>query len=119
LFFLYHSTDSSGALFCYVSGDALCACRDVQQSTFLRDSNGQNKYFSYEACTTPPIAQCQQNKNGFNQNLGSGDTPFCPGGNRGTGGNNNLGGIIAKKTTNTGDRSADFGSSPGGNGVIA
>merc|ERR1712109_428848 len=69
------SEDRNGALFCYVSGSALCSCRDIQQSSFLPDNNGRLKYYSYEACTTPPRNQC--NNYGFNQNLGDGDYPYC------------------------------------------
>merc|ERR1712227_697953 len=64
-----------GALFCYVSGSALCSCRDIQQSSFLPGNNGRLKYYSYEACTTPPRNQCSNY--GFNQNLGDGDYPYC------------------------------------------
>merc|ERR1711987_8021 len=67
--------DRNGALFCYVSGRALRACRDIQQSSFLPDNNGRLKYYSYEACTTPPRNQCSNY--GFNQNLGDGDYPYC------------------------------------------
>merc|ERR1712241_827121 len=67
--------DRNGALFCYVSGSALCSCRDIQQSSFLPDNNGRLKYYSYEACTTPPRNQCSNY--GFNQNLGDGDYPYC------------------------------------------
>merc|ERR1711902_417262 len=69
------SQDRNGALFCYVSGSALCSCRDIQQSSFLPDNNGRLKYYSYEACTTPPRNQCSNY--GFNQNLGDGDYPYC------------------------------------------
>merc|ERR1712227_38068 len=69
------SEDRNGALFCYVSGSALCSCRDIQQSSFLPDNNGRLKYYSYEACTTPPRNQCSNY--GFNQNLGDGDYPYC------------------------------------------
>merc|ERR1712165_704274 len=71
------SEDRNGALFCYVSGSALCSCRDIQQSSFLPDNNGRLKYYSYEACTTPPRNQCSNY--GFNQNLGDGDYPYCQG----------------------------------------
>merc|ERR1712027_147582 len=69
------SEDRNGALFCYVSGSALCSCRDIQQSSFLPGNNGRLKYYSYEACTTPPRNQCSNY--GFNQNLGDGDYPYC------------------------------------------
>merc|ERR1711909_91657 len=69
------SEDRNGALFCYVSGSALCSCRDVQQSSFLPDNNGRLKYYSYEACVTPPRNRCSNY--GFNQNLGDGDLKYC------------------------------------------
>merc|ERR1712241_440652 len=69
------SEDRNGALFCYVSGSALCSCRDIQQSSFLPDNNGRLKYYSYQACTTPPRNQCSNY--GFNRNLGDGDYPYC------------------------------------------
>merc|ERR1711909_252791 len=69
------SEDRNGALFCYVSGSALCSCRDVQQSSFLPDNNGRLKYYSYEACVTPLRNQCSNY--GFNQNLGDGDLKYC------------------------------------------
>merc|ERR1711963_794089 len=66
--------DSSGANFCYVSGRAKRACRDVQQSTYRRDSfNGQKKFYSYEACVTPKKNDCYRinQQNGYNgQNCG-------------------------------------------------
>merc|ERR1711976_6664 len=69
--------DSSGANFCYVSGRAKRACRDVQQSTYRRDSfNGQKKFYSYEACVTPKKNDCYRinQQNGYNgQNCGDGD----------------------------------------------
>merc|ERR1712027_116356 len=77
------SEDRNGALFCYVSGSALCSCRDIQQSSFLPDNNGRLKYYSYESCTTPPRNQCSNY--GFNQSLGSyrpagGSSSYRPGG---------------------------------------
>merc|ERR1719273_1701478 len=69
--------DRNGALFCYVSGDALCACRDVQQSSFLPNNDGRLKYYSYEACTTPPRNQCS---NYGQQNFGDGDFKYCQNG---------------------------------------
>merc|ERR1712066_614266 len=38
------SKDRNGALFCYVSGTALCSCRDVQQSGFLPNNYGQQNF---------------------------------------------------------------------------
>merc|ERR1711997_832623 len=54
------SPDKNGALFCYVSGRAAKACRDVQQSSSVKDNNGRAKFYSYEACTTPPRHRCNQ-----------------------------------------------------------
>merc|ERR1712014_193351 len=41
----------------------------------MGDNKGRLKYYSYEACTTPPRNQCTNY--GFNQNLGDGDYPYC------------------------------------------
>merc|ERR1712048_351529 len=71
------SKDRNGALFCYVSGTALCSCRDVQQSSFLPNNDGRLKYYSYEACTTPPRNQCS---NYGQQNFGDGDFKYCQNG---------------------------------------
>merc|ERR1712048_749951 len=71
------SQDRNGALFCYVSGTALCSCRDVQQSSFLPNNDGRLKYYSYEACTTPPRNQCS---NYGQQNFGDGDFKYCQNG---------------------------------------
>merc|ERR1712038_1992100 len=77
------SKDRNGALFCYVSGSALSSCRDIQQSSFLPNNDGRLKYYSYEACTTPPRNQCR-NSNYGNQNFGDGDfgssSSYRPGG---------------------------------------
>merc|ERR1712038_2099605 len=77
-----NSKDKSGALFCYVSGNALCSCRDIQVSSFLKDNNGRYKYYSYEACSTPERRNCNFNCG----NLGDGDLAniykYCPGGYR-------------------------------------
>merc|ERR1711997_1354130 len=83
------SKDRNGALFCYVSGSALCSCRDVQVSSFLKNNQGRFKLYSYEACTTPPRNQC--NNQGYNSNLGDGDFPFCSYNNNNNFGNNNFG----------------------------
>merc|ERR1712029_285117 len=77
------SKDRNGALFCYVSGSALCSCRDVQISSFLKNNQGRFKYYSYEACTTPPRNQCRNS--GYNSNLGDGDFPYCSSGGFGGG----------------------------------
>merc|ERR1712242_352014 len=83
------SKDRNGALFCYVSGSALCSCRDVQVSSFLKNNQGRFKLYSYEACTTPPRNQCRNQ--GYNSNLGDGDFPYCSYNNNNFG-NNNFGG---------------------------
>merc|ERR1712172_82652 len=71
------SQDKNGVLFCYISGRALNACRDRQRSSFLPNSQNSRRsdvrYYSYEACTTPPRNQCSNNNNFGNQNLGDGD----------------------------------------------
>merc|ERR1712018_625958 len=64
---------SATGLFCYVSGSALCACRDVQVSKSVTDSFGRPRYYSFEACTTPPKNQCYN----YGNNFGDGDYPFC------------------------------------------
>merc|ERR1711971_102630 len=88
------SKDRNGALFCYVSGSALCSCRDVQVSSFLKNNQGRFKLYSCEACTTPPRNQCRNQ--GYNSNLGDGDFPYCSYNNNNFGnnnfGNNNFGG---------------------------
>merc|ERR1712018_1033361 len=66
--------DTNGALFCYVTGDALCSCRDVKVSTTQKNSDGTSKLYSYEACTTPPRNSCS---NISLQNFGSGDFQHC------------------------------------------
>merc|ERR1712203_318261 len=83
------SKDRNGALFFYVSGSALCSCRDVQVSSFLKNNQGRFKLYSYEACTTPPRNQCRNQ--GYNSNLGDGDFPYCSYNNNNFG-NNNFGG---------------------------
>merc|ERR1712086_1200373 len=77
------SKDRNGALFCYVSGSALCSCRDVQVSSFLKNNQGRFKLYSYEACTTPRRNQ------GYNSNLGDGDFPYCLSNNNNFGGSSN------------------------------
>merc|ERR1712141_446290 len=67
------SQDKNGVLFCYISGSAIRACGDVQRSSFLPNNNGQLRYYSYNACTTPPRNQCRNNNNFGNQNWGDGD----------------------------------------------
>lgn len=67
---------SAQGLFCYVSGSALCSCRDVQVSKSTTDSYGRPRYYSFEACTTPPRNQCSNY--GLN-NYGDGDFQYCQG----------------------------------------
>merc|ERR1719410_2812114 len=64
---------SATGLFCYVSGSALCSCRDVQVSKSVTDSYGRPRYYSFEACTTPP----RNRSNSYGSNFGDGDFPFC------------------------------------------
>merc|ERR1712001_230578 len=67
---------SATGLFCYVSGTALCSCRDVQRSQSVTDNYGRPRYYSFEACTTPPRRQCSNY--GLN-NYGDGDFQYCQG----------------------------------------
>merc|ERR1712018_810368 len=60
---------SATGLFCYVSGSALCACRDVQVSKSVTDSFGRPRYYSFEACTTPPKNQCYSYGNNFGMEI--------------------------------------------------
>jgi hypothetical protein len=77
------SQDKNGALFCYVSGEALCACRDVQCSKTIPNKKGNFQHYSYEACATKPRNQCyndffKKHGYGYQQNLGDGDNlPYC------------------------------------------
>merc|ERR1712062_810281 len=68
-------------LFCYISGSALCSCRDVQRSNSVVDSYGNLRYYSFEACTTPPRNQCTNygwgSYGGKGGNYGDGDFPYC------------------------------------------
>merc|ERR1712165_614004 len=78
-------------LFCYISGSALCSCRDVQRSTSVVDSYGNLRYYSFEACTTPPRNRCQNygwGSYGGGGNYGDGDFPYCSnsGSNQGSNG---------------------------------
>ena len=81
-FYTYSKTKVPGpsgstAKFCYISGNSLCHCRDVLQSKSQVDSFGNLRYYSFEACTTPPRNNCQS----FGlQNLGDGDFPYCDNG---------------------------------------
>merc|ERR1712018_1566 len=116
------SPDRTGAHFCYVSGRALCSCRDIQVSSFLKDNNGRFKYYSYEACATPRRNQCTNHGLG---NYGDGDFPHCSGGyphgsgshghNSGFGNNNggNYGSGSGGHNSGFGNSGGNFGS--GGN----
>merc|ERR1712088_902140 len=68
-------------LFYYISGSALCSCRDVQRSNSVVDSYGNLRYYSFEACTTPPRNQCTNygwgSYGGNGGNYGDGDFPYC------------------------------------------
>merc|ERR1712186_292934 len=67
-------------LFCYISGSALCSCRDAQRSSSVVDSYGNLRYYSFEACTTPPRNRCQNygwGSYGGGGNYGDGDFPYC------------------------------------------
>merc|ERR1712086_683666 len=110
------SKDRNGALFCYVSGSALCSCRDVQVSSFLKNNQGRFKLYSYEACTTPPRNQCRNQ--GYNSNLGDGDFPYCLSNNNNFGGSSNYrpsGGISSSSGYRPGSgSSSSSGYRPGG-----
>merc|ERR1711884_415719 len=110
------SKDRNGALFCYVSGSALCSCRDVQISSFLKNNQGRFKYYSYEACTTPPRNQCRNS--GYNSNLGDGDFPYCSSGGFGGGfggsGSYRPSGGISSSSGYRPSGSSSFGNRPGG-----
>merc|ERR1712107_415329 len=110
------SKDRNGALFCYVSGSALCSCRDVQISSFLKNNQGRFKYYSYEACTTPPRNQCRNS--GYNSNLGDGDFPYCSSGGFGGGfGGSGIyrpSGSISSSSGYRPGGSSSFGNRPGG-----
>merc|ERR1711953_1629434 len=127
------SQDKNGVLFCYISGSAIRACGDVQRSSFLPNNNGQLRYYSYNACTTPPRNQCRNNNNFGNQNWGDGDyqsnggsNTYYPGGSNSyrpggsnsyrPGGGLNLGSILSgvrNKGTSGSSGSSDGGSSNG------
>merc|ERR1711997_324198 len=74
-------TSQATGLFCYISGSALCSCRDVQRSNSVVDSYGNLRYYSFEACTTPPRNQCTNygwgSYGGNGGNYGDGDFPYC------------------------------------------
>merc|ERR1739848_976645 len=97
-----NTKDNTGALFCYIDGEARGSCNDVRPS-----GSQQGKFYSYQACATPTRNTCiisfynqekqkfraksgQYNPNASNclTNLGSGNQ----GGGFGNGGFGNLGG---------------------------
>ena len=119
------SKDNTGALFCYIDGEARGSCNDVRPS-----GSQQGKFYSYQACATPTRNTCiisfynqertkyrsksgQYNPNAFNclTNLGSGNQGGFGGGNQGgfggnqggfgNGGFGNLGGVRGKGSGTT------------------
>merc|ERR1712061_330902 len=101
---------SATGLFCYVSGTALCSCRDVQRSQSVTDNYGRPRYYSFEACTTPPRRQCS---NYGLQNYGDGDFPFCAAYGSGSGSNGGFGGGFGGSGSGS---NGGFGSGFGGLG---
>jgi len=73
------TSDRTGARFCYVSGSALCACRDVRISQTRPNNFNGPLYFSYEACATPArnSYECRNDNGGYYGNFGDGDYPYC------------------------------------------
>merc|ERR1712043_17629 len=97
-----NTKDNTGALFCYIDGEARGSCNDVRPS-----GSQQGKFYSYQACATPTRNTCiisfynqektkyrsksgQYNPNAFNclTNLGSGNQGGFGGGNQGGFGGN-------------------------------
>merc|ERR1712062_358662 len=105
-------------LFCYISGSALCSCRDVQRSNSVVDSYGNLRYYSFEACTTPPRNQCTNygwgSYGGNGGNYGDGDFPYCS--NSGSNSNSNQGWSSGSSNSNQGWSSGSSNSNyrPGG-----
>merc|ERR1712024_312364 len=101
-------------LFCYISGSALCSCRDVQRSNSVVDSYGNLRYYSFEACTTPPRNQCTNygwgSYGGNGGNYGDGDFPYCSNSGSNQGSNGGWSG------SNSGSPGWSGGSSSGSNG---
>merc|ERR1712020_192843 len=100
-------------LFCYISGSALCSCRDVQRSNSVVDSYGNLRYYSFEACTTPPRNRCQNygwGSYGGGGNYGDGDFPYCSNSGSNQGSNGGWSG------SNSGSPGWSGGSSSGSNG---
>merc|ERR1711944_185098 len=72
------TADLTGARFCYVSGSALCACRDVRISQSRPSNFNGPLYYSYEACATPERNSYEcRNDNPYRGNYGDGDYPYC------------------------------------------
>merc|ERR1711944_331535 len=105
-------------LFCYISGSALCSCRDVQRSNSVVDSYGNLRYYSFEACTTPPRNQCTNygwgSYGGNGGNYGDGDFPYCF--NSGSNSGSNQGWSSGSSNSNQGWSSGSSNSNyrPGG-----
>merc|ERR1711862_81742 len=105
-------------LFCYISGSALCSCRDVQRSNSVVDSYGNLRYYSFEACTTPPRNQCTNygwgSYGGNGGNYGGGDFPYCS--NSGNNSGSNQGWSSGSSNSNQGWSSGSSNSNyrPGG-----
>merc|ERR1712186_145272 len=105
---------SATGLFCYVSGTALGLCRDVQRSQSVTDNYGRPRYYSFEACTTPPRRQCS---NYGLQNHGDGDFPFCAAYGSGSGSNGGFGGGFGGLGSGSfGSGSGSYGSGSFGSG---
>merc|ERR1712029_1286394 len=74
------TSDRTGARFCYVSGSAFCACRDVRISQSRPNNFNGPLYYSYEACATPrqDSYECRNDNGGYyGGNFGDGDYPYC------------------------------------------
>merc|ERR1711879_1131775 len=107
-------TQATG-LFCYISGSALCSCRDVQRSNSVVDSYGNLRYYSFEACTTPPRNQCTNyglgSYGGNGGNYGDGDFPYCS--NSGSNSGSNQGWSSGSSNSNQGWSSGSSNSNQG------
>ena len=78
------SPDQTGANFCFISRNALQACRDTQEADpGIFGLQNRGRFLSYEACTTPPIQQCQAANFGGPNNFGDGDEAVVIGGQQG------------------------------------
>jgi len=113
------SQDNNGALFCYISGSAVKACRDVQASTTVRDISGNPRYYSYEACATPPRNQCNNNPRLLaSQNYGEGDISIiAQQGQGGQGGQGGLLGLLGGQFGGQGGQGGLLGGQFGGQGI--